>query len=57
MKKVKTVNGMIIAKDNDGNYYVWTKENWEYRSLWNYSEYESYNLYVAIEFAKDYNNN
>ena len=56
MKKVKSLNGLIIAKDNDGMYHVWDKELWQLKSLWNYAEYSSDSLKVAIEFAKDYNN-
>jgi len=55
MKKIKKVNGLIIAQDKDGTYSVFLEDEWTMGQGFRYAEFDGIsNLDEAVEQAKFY---
>lgn len=55
MKKVKNYKGFVIAVNNDGEYLVFTKEEWAYGPGVRYVEHEcGSDIQEAIDFIDSY---
>jgi hypothetical protein len=54
MKKVKNYKGFIIALDKEGNYNIFTKDEWILGNGCRYSEFETESINEAIDFINSY---
>lgn len=55
MKKIKQLNGMVIAQDKAGDYAVFTKDEWSQGEGYRYPEFDGItNLAEAEEQARNY---
>jgi hypothetical protein len=54
MKKVKTVKGMVIAQSKDGEYHIFTKDEWSCGEGFRSEEWSTTGLNEAVEWARGY---
>jgi len=54
MKKVKTIKGLVIAQSKDGEFHIFTKDEYSQGEGFRSEEWNTTNLAEAIEWAKGY---
>lgn len=55
MKKVKQYKGFVIAlSKEDGQYHIFTKDEWGYGAGCRYAEHEAGSIQEAIDFIDSY---
>ena len=54
MKKVKTVKGLVIAQSKDGEFHIFTKEEYSCGEGFRMEEWNTTSLEEALEWARGY---